>query len=405
MSGGPSTDEGVAAASAAAATALTRPLGGRPTVAIVTAHWGDGNEEAVATTRLVAGALARRAHVEVVHLVDAGLAGPPIADSVFRVHREPLAGARRLAAGVVQAAVAAAGATALPAAATAVLERDEGTVPGLGRVLDRLRPDSVVLAGRHQPIETALLGRRGRRGAPRVVALPFTSSPAALTTRPLAAVLERADVIACLHPGEEAALASLGHERVVALDLALPLNRAAVDNPLFGVRFFGRYALLLRSFPPGGARLARSLTHELAIRTLGVSAAEVDGDRWRVSDREGTLLLPVTPTRINLWRLMAHAAVTIDLRPPGPLGREALESMALGTPAVVPEQSAAMAQVKAASGGLWYRDAGELLDGARALLDTGIGPRLGAQGAAYAARHHGRMDDFVARLGALVLDG
>ena len=412
--------EAVAAAWArteAAAMALTHPVVARPPVALVTTHWGDGNEEAVATTRLLAGALARHARVEVVHLngppvghgephgAGAGTppAGGPVADSIFPVHPVHLTGARPLVAGVVQAALAEAGAATAPAAARGVLRRLEGHAPALGRLLREIGPVAVLLAGHRQPLDPGDLGGRGEPGAPRVVALPCTASPALLAASPLAELLERADVVAYLHPGERDALAALGHDRLVPLELALPLNRRAVEHPLFGIRFFAPYVLLLRSFPAGGGRFRRSLTHELAIRTLRISAAEVDGDRWRVSDAEGTLPLPVTPTRINLWRLMAHAEMTIDLRPPGPLGREALESMLLGTPVVVPEGSAAMAHARAAGGGLWYRDHGELLDAARALLDPALRARLGAQGAAYAAAHHGRIDDFVDRVGPLVL--
>jgi hypothetical protein len=385
------------------ALGLARAGRGRPTLALVTTHWGGHDDEAIATTRLVAGALARHAQVEVVHLVAPEHAGEALADSIFPVHREPLVGARPLLGDLVRASLRQAGSGPTPAAIRPLLCDLEGSAPGLGRLLARLAPQVVVLVGRHQPIELALLGRQGTPGAPRVVVLPFTDDLQALAEAPLARLLARAEAIACLHPGEQAALASLGHLHAEALEIGLPLNRSAVRDPLFGVRSFGRYVLLLRSFPPGGSRLARSLTHEMAIRSLGISAAEVDGDRWRVSDAEGTLALPVTPTRINLWRLMAHAAMTIDLRPQGPLGREALESMLLGTPVVVPDNTAAMAHVRAASGGLWYRDIGELLDAARALLDPALRARLGAQGAAYAASHHGRIDAFVERCAALVL--
>lgn len=391
----------------AAAMTLTEPAGDRPAVALLTARWGEGNDEAVATTRLLAGALSRSAGVEVVHLLSGDQASTTAvrteADSIFKVHRAPVAGARPLLAGVVHAALGQAGALRPPTAAQPLLRHLAGQAPALGGLLERIAPRAVLLVGHRLPVTTDLLARRGAPGSPRVVVVPCTASTALLSDASLAHLLERADAIAYLHPGERDALAALGHERLVALDLALPLNRRAVAHPLFGIRFFAPYVLLLRSFPPGGARFRRSLTHELAIRRLGRSVAEVDGDRWRVSDAEGTLPLPVTPTRVNLWRLMAHAELTIDLRPGGPLGREALESMLLGTPVVVPEGSAAMAHAQAAGGGLWYRDLGELLDAATALLDPALGARLGAQGEAYATAHHGQIDDFVDRVRSLVL--
>ena len=155
----------------------------------------------------------------------------------------------------------------------------------------------------------------------------------------------------------------------------------------------------IRRFPADGPRFSRSATHEILRSSLpGISVAEVDGTRWRIADAENTVELPVNPTRVNLWRLMAHGLATIDLRPPGPFGREAIESMLLATPVVVPDESAAMEHVAAASGGLWYRDAGELLDAVRIIVgDDGLRHQLGQQGQAYAIAHHGDMADFVTR--------
>ena len=188
------------------------------------------------------------------------------------------------------------------------------------------------------------------------------------------------------------------------IDLALNLNRGATTQGLFGVGWFGRFVVAIRRFPADGARFSRSVTHEILRSVLPhVSVAEVDGLRWRITDSENTVELPVNPTRVNLWRLMAHALVTVDLRPPGPLGREAIESMMLGTPVVVPDESAAMEHARAASGGLWYRNPGELLDSVSALMDGRLRYRLSLQGREYATATHGQMEDFVTRMSNLVL--
>ena len=134
-----------------------------------------------------------------------------------------------------------------------------------------------------------------------------------------------------------------------------------------------------------------------------VSIALVNGPSWWIGDRRDSLQFPVHPTRVNLQRLMAHALYTLDLRTPGVLGREALEAMLCSSPIVVPEQSAAQAHVEAASGGLWYRNAGELLDAARILLDEPLRARLAAQAGEYANERHGRLDAFVERTARLVL--
>lgn len=389
---------------ALAGPAAAGPLRGRPLVALVTSHWGHGDDEATETTRLLAGAIARHATVEVLHLVSPPSTAEALQDSIFTVHKVSVHGARPLRSGILRAALAAAdGGVRVPRRAGTVLERYEGVAPGVGALLRRLAPDTVVLAGPHQPFDLADLDGHGSAARPRVVVVPFTSDPRQLAAEPLRRLVSRADVLGSLHPGEQRALVQAGRPSV-PIELALPLNRGAAANRLFGVRWFGRYVLLIRSFPPGGARYVRSVTHEVLRSVLGdVSVAEVDGQTWRISDNENTLELPVSPSRVNLWRLMAHALATVDLRPPGPLGREALESMLLGTPVVVPDGSPAMEHACAANGGLWYKDTGELFDVTRALMSRPLRDRLASQAETYAQEHHGRMDDFVDRVGRLVV--
>ena len=376
----------------------------RPLVAIVTRHWGDDLDETTTATRTIAGALARVADVEIVHLTSPPEAERHYADSVFVVHCVPRHGARPLRSGLGLAALGAHdGGRRMPNAAQAVLDRYEGDAPDVGPMLRSLRPDAVVLAGCHQPFDVDALRDIGR-----VVVLPFLDDVRRLSTPTLARLLNVADAIGVVHPGEErAVLEVVGQSRradIVPLRLAFSVNRSAVRQKLFGVKWFGRYFLLIRNFPIGAPRYDRSVTHEVLRGILGeVSVAEVDGDHWRISDDQNTLELPVNPTRVNLWRLMAHALVTIDARPPGPVGQEAIESMLLGTPVLVAEPSAAMEHASAADGGLWYRDSGELFDAARTLMVRPVRERLAAQARAYADEHHGQMGPFVERVASLVL--
>jgi hypothetical protein len=162
---------------------------------------------------------------------------------------------------------------------------------------------------------------------------------------------------------------------------------------------------LIRRFPASAPRFERAVTHELLRSVLGdIAIAEVDGSKWRVTDFINTAQLPVNPTRVNLWRLMAHAQFTVDLRPPGPFGREAIESMLFSSPPIVPEGSAAHAHVEAANGGLWYRTPGEVLDLASTLIDDDeLLSRLRSNGLRYSVTHHEEMAAFVARTNAVVL--
>ena len=55
-------------------------------------------------------------------------------------------------------------------------------------------------------------------------------------------------------------------------------------------------------------------------------------------------------TRTDLWRLVAHARVTVDLAPGPIIARECIESLRFGTPIVVPAESAARPHADAGGG-------------------------------------------------------
>jgi hypothetical protein len=372
---------------------MTRP---RPRIAIVTRTWGDDGD-AASIARLVAGALATRGDVEIVHLGDVDRVRTTT-ESVFTVHSVPLVGAQPVRSAIVRAAVEGGGGRGIPGAVTDLLERWEGAAPSTPAVLQQIDPTTVLLIGSSQPFDLTALGRA------RTVFIPMTGRTGVPATDQFAALVDAADVVASIHPGEQRDLLLRYGERaaITPLDVALPLNRNATDQGLFGVGWFGRYVVLIRRFPADGGRYAHSVTHDVMRGALGsIAVAEVDGTKWRIADDQNTAELPVNPTRVNLWRLMANASATIDLRPPDVFGRETVESMMLGTPVVVPAGSAAMEHAAAASGGLWYENLGEVLGAARAVLDEPVRVALGRQGRAYAESHHGDMDAFVARIATL----
>jgi glycosyltransferase involved in cell wall biosynthesis len=303
-------------------------------VVLVTSLWGDSHGEGGTVVRLVAGALAVRAQVEVVALVAGAGPGPGTSprthrDSVFVVHEVPH-------------------------------ERAQ-TVPELVASLD---PDSVVLAGPeagwvHGPLRSIGTCRR-------VVSLPL-----------------------------------LGTE----LDVALPIDRAAADPELFEMTGFGRYVVLLTGYPAGSPGAVRTPGHDYVREAIGpVAVAEVASDRWSVSDRKTQLEMAASPSRPNLWRLLRHAEVCLDLRPQGTLGRETIESLLLGTPVVVPEGTVAAEHAERSNGGLWYRDYRELFDAARAIVDDpSLRARLGRQGREWAGEVHGDQGRFSEQVARLVL--
>jgi hypothetical protein len=378
--------------------------GPRPRIALVTRSWG-GDDDACSITRLVAGALALHGDVDILDLRDTE-SGSVTSESVFTVHTVPLVGAHPVRAAIALAATEAGGHPHLPQSVVGLLERWEGSAPSVPDLLDEIAPQIIVLAGSSQPFDLDHLGLLSDVERPRVVFIPMTGRAGIPDSIRFSALIEASDVCISIHPGEDRDLKSeFGSQiAIVPLDLALPLNRSATNQGLFGVGWFGPYVVLIRRFPANGGRYLDSVTHDVMRGALGkIAVAEVDGTKWRISDHLNTAELPVNPTRVNLWRLMANGMMTVDLRPPDILGREALESMMLGTPVIVPDRSAAMEHTAAANGGLWYRNPGEVLDSARALCDEPLRAALGSQGRAYAVDRHGEMDAFVAHIGGLLV--
>ncbi len=379
----------------------------RPVAAIVTRFWGDAQGEAVAATRLLAGALARHADVAVVQLGETER--PVHIDSVFEVHPVAVRGANPRRSALLRAALAGRVAKSSPPSAAAELLRQyAGDAPDVVGTLDAIAPDAVILAGFDQPWNLSTLGVPGSGGRPRVVAIPFLDAGRPLRSE-ITRLVDHADRVGIVHPGEHARLVALDPDRepdIMPLDLAIGVNRHAYADPLVGVAPFGEYVLLIRCFPAGSPRLARSVNAEMLPSILkGISVAEVDGETWRICDADNTYVLPVNPSGVNFARLVARARVTIDARPPGPVGTITIESMLLGVPVVVPDDSASRAHAAAANGGLWYRDVGELFDAVRVLVHSPIGAKLAEQGRNYALAKHGDIDDFVARTAMLVLGG
>jgi glycosyltransferase involved in cell wall biosynthesis len=93
-------------------------------------------------------------------------------------------------------------------------------------------------------------------------------------------------------------------------------------------------------------------------------------------------------TRTDLWRLLAHARLTVDLRPGNVIARECIESLRFGTPIIVPKVSVARHHAEA-GGGLSYEDISELLAGVKALEDDVNRSHMSEQGRKYADLYFG----------------
>ncbi len=89
-------------------------------------------------------------------------------------------------------------------------------------------------------------------------------------------------------------------------------------------------------------------------------------------------------TRTDLWRLIAHARVMIDLRPGRIIARECIEALRFGTPIVVPANSVA-AEHAHSGGGRTYDDVGGLLEAVEPLLHEPTREGASRRGLEYAA--------------------
>lgn len=177
----------------------------------------------------------------------------------------------------------------------------------------------------------------------------------------------------------------------------VPVNPLAGTSRHTGFGFTG-YLLVLTdrlgkppARPPTGAvawLTARFFDWYVVVVEGGAAAA------WK-----GRVLRGVVPvdSRTDLWRLLAHARVTIDLAPGPIVGRECIESLRLGTPIVVPVQSAAEAHAHAGGGKTFVNDA-DLLDAVGSLTDERSASEFGARGRLYADEYFGDADTFVRRV-------
>ncbi|MGO9197573.1 MAG: glycosyltransferase [Acidimicrobiales bacterium] len=396
--------------------ALAEPRTSRSLVAIVVAGWGlDWGERRMAI-RLVAGAIALNADVVVVSLDDRSHSDnlPPWRrwDGIFPIHSSTARPPSPRLGQVLRASLArqpgspSSRASLSETIASQLLATDaQPSSEALG-ILDHLKPDVVVLAG----VETLWMAVALPLGAsrPRVIVLPLLGNDAALSSDAMKPLSEIVDAVGAFSVAEHRLLSeSVGsrHPEILhRLRLSFPVNRQAAHSGLAGVASFGRYLLVISGWPDE-PQSGVGPPHDYLRAVLGdISVAEVRRGQWLVTEHGRHFDVPWSSTRMNLWRLMAGAVVTIDVRPPGPIGREAIESLLFGTPVVVPAGSVAAEHAKASNGGLWYSAPGEMIAAARHLVDNETEREaFGRAGREWAEREHDDTERLVDDLTRIVL--
>jgi hypothetical protein len=196
-------------------------------------------------------------------------------------------------------------------------------------------------------------------------------------------------------------LAVVGSGNGSGLGLHVPINPLAKGHRHMGLGFTG-YILVLtdRSGSPSMEPPTPAVSW-LTSRFYDQYVVVVEGGS--ASAWKGRALRGVVPvdTRTDLWRLLAHAQLTVDLGPGDVIARESVESLRLGTPIAVPAGTVAAAHA-AAGGGVVFADIRGLLEGVERLLDQPTRQAFSRQGSRYADAFYGDASGFVTRLaGAL----
>jgi hypothetical protein len=180
----------------------------------------------------------------------------------------------------------------------------------------------------------------------------------------------------------------------------VPVNPLAERHRHHGFGFTG-YLLVLSGRaaaedepPPEVAWLSAAFTDEHVVLVEQAAASA-----WRARALRGRVSVD---TRMDLWRLLAHAAVCVDLGPGDLVARECIEALRLGTPVVAPAGGAPVAALAAAGAAVTYGDAGELVDAVGALRDAPTRRAASERGRRHADAQHGDPARSVERLGQLL---
>lgn len=198
----------------------------------------------------------------------------------------------------------------------------------------------------------------------------------------------------CLELVPGAAASALGHP----VGLHVPVHALARDRPHLELGPVAGYLLVLSGGAPRTALPDRppDAVAWLVARYPRRPAVLVENGTATVWRSRSCVRRFGVHTRMDLWRVMAHARATVDLGPGAVFGRECVESIRYGVPVLVPAGSGAEA-LAACGAGLVFEGTPGLLDAAGKLEDDGVLHRL-RQGGAPLERWFGRPSELVDRL-------
>jgi hypothetical protein len=378
----------------------------RQKVTVVTTSWGNVNDERYFATRAYAGAATTVADVTIVHLTSSPAANPRLRDGAFGLAEVAATAGRPVEEAILLAALASADRSGrVPEVAGRGLHALEGgRSPELATRIGATAPEVLVVAGLNQGWPASMLDTLQPR--PRLVVLPLMGDDPRLSAQGYRDFLRRADVVCATSPGERERVAAVvgsatevvgSATEVVDLPLVVPMNTVAASHRLVGMSHFDNYVVILRGFPPGTVECpAFGGYWNLRRAVPGLGVADITNAEWRATSKGFGYTVPAGPSRVNLWRLLAQAIALIDLRPGGVLGREAIESLLIGTPVLVPSTSTSRRIVVESGGGHVYWDEDDLIEAVVALSDPKERAKVADRGREWALRVHGDRERFVA---------
>lgn len=185
-----------------------------------------------------------------------------------------------------------------------------------------------------------------------------------------------------------------------AVGVHVPVNRLAERHRHHGFGFTD-YVLVLsdragrHEEPPAAAAWLSAAFGDADVVVLEDAVASA----WKGRALRGAVTVD---TRMDLWRLLAHANVCIDLAPGAHIARECIEALRFGTPVVVPAGSGPGAVHAVASGGATFRDPPDLLEAVAAFRDEAHRAEVSATARLYADSRYGDPDASVRRIGEML---
>ncbi len=184
--------------------------------------------------------------------------------------------------------------------------------------------------------------------------------------------------------------------RVPIVELSVPVNPLAERHRHHGFGFTGYHLVLsagagaAASPPDAAAWLTAAFPDEYVVVVEDAMASA-----WKNRALRGRV--PVS-TRMDLWRLLAHARFCVDLGPGALIARECVEALRFATPIIVAADSGPAAVHAAASGSATYVGPANLIDHAARLEDEAERAEAARCARAYADENYGDPARFVASL-------